>query len=275
MADLDFIQVGDLVKGIRQEGMPSVDDLAGKSLELAYEDGGVTRVAFTGPNDLAWEVLQGPEKGRSGKESYSAFRPRDDIYFVDYVSSMQRATSVSMVLDMGSGSATVVVGAMPSEDEVGKGALQLALEGAEMTFVAVEFKRAAIDRPFTAEEHRHVPTAEMVGKRVKYVYSPTETYEHIYLNEKLYTWQCLAGIEKGLADTDRNHAFKLDDRLYLFVWRERVVPTLGVVVVDWRDMRSYGKLFGYEGSDFGAVANAPIASVATLLNVTEYGLDEA
>ncbi len=110
----------------------------------------------------------------------------------------------------------------------------------------------------------------MVGKRVKYVYGPSETYEHIYLSEKLYTWQCLAGIERGLADTDRSHSFKLADSLYLFVWRERVVPTLGVVVVDWRDMKSVGKLFGYEGSDFGAVTNAPIASVATLLNVTEY-----
>ena len=78
-------------------------------------------------------------------------------------------------------------------------------------------------------------------------------------------------MEKGLADTDRCHSFKLGDRLYLFVWRERVVPTLGVVVVDWREMRSYGKLCGYESSEFGGpVANARIASVATLLNVTEH-----
>jgi hypothetical protein len=270
MADLDFIQVGDLAAGIRQEGLPSVDELIGKSLELAYEDGATTRISFTGPSDLTWEVLRGPEQGSSGREEYSAVCPRDGIYFVDYVSSTQRATSVSMVLDKRSGSATVVVGQMPAEDEVAKGAFQLALEGAELTFVRAEFLRAAIDRPFSSQDHRHEPTAEMVGKRVKYVYSPTEVYEHIYLNEKLYTWQCLAGIEKGLADTDRNHAFKLDDRLYLFVWRERVVPTLGVVVVDWREMRSYGKLFGYASSDFGAVTNAPIASVATLLNVTDY-----
>lgn len=270
MADLEFVPVGDLAKGIRQDGMPSVDALTGTSMELTFESGDETHISFVGPNDLTWEVLRGPHEGASGREAYFAVSPREDMYFVDYVSSAQKATSVSMVLDVGTGSATVVVGTLPAEAEVRKGAFELALEGAELTAVRARFLRAAIDKPFAAQDHGHAPTAEMVGKRVKYVYGPSETYEHIYLSEKLYTWQCLAGIERGLADTDRSHSFKLADSLYLFVWRERVVPTLGVVVVDWRDMKSVGKLFGYEGSDFGAVTNAPIASVATLLNVTEY-----
>jgi len=54
------------------------------------------------------------------------------------------------------------------------------------------------------------------------------------------------------------------------VWREKVIPTLGVVLVDWRSKRSYGRLFGYEGSDFGALSTTPISSRATLLNVTTY-----
>ena len=52
------------------------------------------------------------------------------------------------------------------------------------------------------------------------------------------------------------------------MWREKVVPTLGVVLVDWAAKRSNGKLFGYEGSDFGALSTTPISSHATLLNVT-------
>ena len=105
---------------------------------------------------------------------------------------------------------------------------------------------------------------------MQYVYSQTEAYEHIYLNENLYTWQCLRGSEQGLADTDRCHYRRIADELYLFVWREKVIPTLGVVLVDWAAKRSNGKLFGYEGSDFGALSTTPIASVATLLNVTAY-----
>jgi hypothetical protein len=270
MTDLDFVQVGELAHGIGQEREPWVAALVGTSATLHYEDGSVTRIAFTGEHALAWEGLAGPEAGSSGTEAYAAFSPRDGVCLVDFLSGALPRTSVSLVLDRITGSATVVVGTLPTAEEVEKGAFALARDGEELTAVRVEFLRAAVDRPFVAADHAHGPTGEMVGKRVRYVYGPTEVYEHIYLNEKLYTWQCLAGVEKGLADTDRCHSFKLGDRLYLFVWRERVVPTLGVVVVDWRQMASFGKLCGYESSDFGAVANARIASVATLLNVTEH-----
>ena len=270
MADLDFIQVGDLAKGIKEDNVPSIDDLAGTSLQLSVEDGTSTRLTFSGGHGLSWEMLEGPDKGSSGKESYSAARPREGIYFIDYISSTERATSVSIVLDLTSGDALMVVGMLPTEAEVQKGAYALANEGEDLSFVRAQFLRAAIDRPFKPGDHRQAPTNEMVGKRVKYVYSPTETYEHIYLNDKLYTWQCLSGIEKGLADTDRCHAYKIADQLYLFVWREKIVPTLGVVVVDWREMKSRGKLFGYESSDFGTLTNAPIAASATLLNVTSH-----
>jgi hypothetical protein len=270
MADLEFIQVGDLAKGIREESAPSLDDLRGRSLRLFFEDGSVMHMSFTGARDLSWAVVEGPGKGTSGEETYSASCPREGIYFIDYVSATQRATSVSLVVDFGSGDATMVVGTLPTQAEVQKGAFALANEGADLSFVRAQFLRAAIDRPFKADDHHHAPTNEMAGKRVMYVYSPTETYEHIYLNEKLYTWQCLAGIEKGLADTDRCHSYKLGDALYLFVWREKIVPTLGVVIADWREMKSRGKLFGYESNDFGKLVNAPIASSATLLNVTTH-----
>jgi len=270
MADLDFIQVGDLAKGMRKQGAPSLDDLSGKSVQLFFEDGGVMRMTFGSARDLSWVVAEGPGKASSGREAYSAACPREGIYFVDYVSSSQRATSISLVLDFGTRDATMVVGTLPTKAQVQKGIYLLASEGADLSFVRAQFLRAAIDRPFKAEDHHHAPTDEMVGKRVMYVYSPTETYEHVYLNDKLYTWQCLAGIEKGLADTDRCHSYKLGEALYLFVWREKIVPTLGVAVVDWRAMKSRGKLFGYESSDFGKLTNVPIASSATLLNVTTH-----
>jgi len=267
---LHFIQVGELVKGISEGTLPPQHALTGRSLTLYAEDGSVTRLTFPETGHLAWEVLDGPGAGGRGEEACLVTRPREDVFVVDYVSSTRRATSVTVVLDLGRAAATTVIGTLPTPEETARGAYALATDGEELTLVACGFVRAAVDRPFVAAEHPHLLTDELVGKRVQYVYSHTETYEHIYLNEDLYTWQCLAGIERGLADTDRSHSFKLADSLYLFVWRERVVPTLGVVVVDWRDMKSVGKLFGYEGSDFGAVTNAPIASVATLLNVTEY-----
>jgi hypothetical protein len=270
MDDLRFIQVGELAKGISENVLPAVGALSGRSLQLFFEDGSCTSLTFTSAHDLRWEVVAGSARGTRDEEAYWATCFREAVYFVDYVSRAQRATSVSLVLDLANGEATAVVGTLPAESEVRKSAYRLANEGADLTAVGVKFLRATIDRLFDSEEPHHAPTTELVGKRVKYVYSQTETYEHIYLNEKLYTWQCLTGSEKGLADTDRCHYHKIDDELYLFVWREKIVPTLGVVLLDWRQKKTTGKLFGYESDDFGRLTNTPVGAYATLLNETTY-----
>ena len=267
---LRFIQVGELVKGISEGTLPRDDGLAGRELALSAADGSVTRLAFTGAGSLAWEVTGGAHDGERGEETCLVTRPRDEIVVVDYVASARRATAVTIVLDLARGAATTVTGTLPTAEEAARSAFDLATRGDELTLVATDIAPSFIDGPWAAGEHPHAPTDELVGKRVQYVYSQTEAYEHIYLNENLYTWQCLRGSEQGLADTDRCHYRRIADELYLFVWREKVIPTLGVVLVDWAAKRSNGKLFGYEGSDFGALSTTPIASVATLLNVTAY-----
>jgi hypothetical protein len=265
---LRFIQVGELVKGISEDTLPPDDALIGTSLVLHAEGGAVTRLEFPGAGRLDWEIINGPGTGEHGQEACVVTRPRKEVAVVDYVASKRRATSVTIVLDLARSAATTVVGTLPTAEQTARSAFELATAGAELTLVATEFIAAAIDRPFVAGEHPHAPTDELVGKRVQYVYSQTEAYEHIYLNENLYTWQCLRGSEQGLADTDRCHYRKIGDDLYLFVWREKVIPTLGVVLVDWRLKRSNGKLFGYESSDFDALSTTAIASQAALLNVT-------
>lgn len=265
-----FIQVGELVKGISEDTLPADDALAGRSLSLHAEDGTVTTLSFAEGGRLVWEVIDGSRMGDAGEEACLVTRPRADVVVVDYVASTRRATAATIVLDLRRSAATTVVGTLPTAEQAARGAFDLATEGSELTLVATSIVPAVIDAPFVPGAHPHAPTDELVGKRVQYVYSQTEAYEHIYLNEDLYTWQCLRGVERGLADTDRCHYRKIDEELYLFVWREKVIPTLGVVLVDWRRKQSNGRLFGYEGSDFGALSTTPISSRATLLNVTTY-----
>lgn len=268
---LRFIQVGELVKGISEGTLAADDGLAGHTLGLTAEDGSVTRLCFAAGGALAWEVKGGPHGGDRGEEACLITRPRDEVVVVDYVASSRRATAVTIVLDLAAGAATTVTGTLPTADEAARSAFGLATEGAELTLVSAAIVPSFIDRPWAPGAHPHVPTDELVGKRVQYVYSQTEAYEHIYLNENLYTWQCLRGSEAGLADTDRCHYRRIGEQLYLFVWREKVIPTLGVVLVDWARKRSNGKLFGYEGADFGALSTTPISASATLLNVTTSG----
>ena len=272
MADdpLRFIQVGELVKGISEETLPADDGLTGRTLTLAAEDGTVTRLSFGAAGALTWEVTSGPAAGERGEEKCLITRPRTSIVVVDYVASAQRATGVTIVLDLERGAATTVTGTLPTAEQAARSAFELATEGSELTLVATTIVQSFIDGPRADGAHPHVPTDALVGKRVQYVYSQTEAYEHIYLNENLYTWQCLRGSEAGLADTDRCHYRRIAEELYLFVWREKVVPTLGVVLVDWAARRSNGRIFGYEGSDFEALSTTPISSHATLLNVTTY-----
>jgi hypothetical protein len=264
--DLKFIQVGDLAKGITENVLPDSDELIGESLDLYFEDGRVANFHFNSAHSLTWEIRQAHEKSRRQEAHYRATRPREGIYFVDYIDGSRRAVSVSLVIDRNRQAATMVIGTLPTEAETCKDAFSRVREDLELTAVGAQFLLASIGKPFVPGDHPHQATDELVGKRIKYVYSKTEAYEHIYLTPKLYTWHCLAGVEKGLADTDRCYYYKIAKALYLFVWREKIVPTLGVVMVDLERMKTTGKLFGYQGDDFGVLTNAAIGAHATLLN---------
>ena len=211
---------------------------------------------------------------QGGAADYFAFKPREDVYFVDFVTGDQPPAAVSLVLDLRRGIATSLEARLPASADVGESLVARIARGEELTAVSAEFRSAAVDTPFTVATARHGPTADLIGRRVEYTYSDTERYEHIYLNEHFYTWHCLLGAEKGLADTDRCHYLKLGDDLYFFVWREKIVPTLGAVVVDFRAMRTMGKIFGHaqnggtHAGTAGLVAFPVGARARLLLNVT-------
>jgi hypothetical protein len=94
----------------------------------------------------------------------------------------------------------------------------------------------------------------------------------VYLNRDFYTWHCLSGAEwkegVGLTDTDRCYHRKIGESLYLFVWREKIIPTLGAVVIDLAEMRTSGKIYGYQGKGFEKVTNFPVGARARILNET-------
>ncbi len=86
------------------------------------------------------------------------------------------------------------------------------------------------------------------------VYSAEHAYEHVYLSPLWYTWQCLAGPERGQADTDENTVYTIRPGIHVFAWREKVIPCAAVTIADHRDakaLRSHGVLFGLD--ETGAV----------------------
>ncbi len=266
-----WISVGELAHAFAPDSNSpaATGDLTGTTISLNFEDGQAVDCRFDTATRLTWVAMPEHEVGRETEEAYTAAKVREHIYFVDFVKRLEQTTAISLVIDLRQGIATALAAQLPDITQARRPLLERAAAGDELTAVGATFRSAAIGAPFNTGTPRHEPTLDLVGRRIEYTYSATERYEHVYLNERFYTWHCLEGSEQGLADTDRCHHFKLGDDLYLFVWREKIVPTLGAVVVDLEAMRTAGKIFGYEGGDFSKIVNFAVGAHARVLNVTQ------
>ncbi len=265
----EYISVGELSAGFSENILAPTGTLIGRRVELYYESGKKAAITFTNAESLTWETKG---KGRTEKSvyPYAAIMPRKDIFFVDFVPSDR---SVSIVLDMRKRIATLVTGILPTAEAVMIPLIVRAKKGIPLTSVQALFEHASVDRPFTKRTVRHKRSADLVGERIQWIYSSKDAYEHIYLTENTYTWHCISGSEKGLADTDRCFFYKIGKKFYLFVWIEKIIPTVGVVLEDLDVMRSYGKLFGRKGFDMnGPMTNFAVGSYGKWLNRTEYDL---
>lgn len=246
-----WIPVGALGDAFQPENkcLPPVADLAGKTVVLHFENGWTIEHCFATETVLRWRLQEGDDVTDEGQETYVATLPREGIYLVDFIKRSERATSVTLLLDFQAGVFLAVIGQLPTAEEANLAPLVRIKRQLELTAVTVTFLRGTLDAPYSDAAALPEPTRELVGKRIEYRYSETERYEHIYLNERFYTWLCLEGSEQGLTDTDACHYYRVGPELFLFVWREKLIPTLGIVVVDLRRMKTTGKIFGYDDND--------------------------
>lgn len=265
----EWIPVGALGDAFLPENncLPPVPDLAGCQFKLYFENGWVIEHRFADNARLEWRMLEGDSDSRQGSEDYVATRPRENIYFVDFIKRGERATSVTLVLDLNHRSFIAVIGQLPEAAESLTPFITRIAQGKELTAVDATFLRGSIDCPLDAGRLLPEVTRDLLGKRVEYSYSPFEKYEHVYLNERYYAWRCIAGSEQGLADTDACHYYKIAENLYLFVWREKIVPTLGIVMLDFNALKTTGKIVGYESNDFGKLRNFTVGARARVLSV--------
>lgn len=238
--------------------LPPDAGLDGRTLQLHGEDGRNATVAFGAGGTLVRDGVAATQ--------CSVTRPRPGIWFVDYRTADAPRASTSLVLDLERGSFIEINGELPTRDEANIPMVTRAARGQELTPVKARIVRGTIDRPFAADAALPQPTRELLGKRIEYSYSPHERYEHIYLNDNFYTWRCIDGSERGLTDTDASHYYRIDEDLVLFIWREKIVPTLGIIMIDLRAMKTTGKIMGYEGEEFASVRNFGVGARARVLS---------
>ncbi len=265
----EWMQIGDFMTNFCNE-LEHTDDLEGKNFDIHFDNGWVVRHSFKPGQKMEWQMLQGtdpdPAAPEKDLENYRATCLREGYYLVDFIKSYKPTQSVSLLLDLMQNIATVVLSTMPTREETLKPVFQRALDREALTPMRAHVAHGAIDRPFTEQTPKHQPTEELIGKRILYHYGPKDIYEHIYLNREFYTWNCIQGLEANLCDTDMCLYYKLADELYMFIWLEKVIPTLGLILIDLKRQKTSGKIFGYQGDDFGETCNNPVGAYLTLKN---------
>lgn len=264
-----WIPVGALGAAFQHDNhcLPVVADLAGRTFTLYFENGWVIRHDFHDHQNLTWDMTAPDGEHVIGRDQYRATRIRDQIYFVDFIKSSERATTVSLVLNLAEQVFVAVQGQLPDQTERLLPIPTRIAEGKALTPVSATFLRGSIDQPVTADMPLPAVTSELIGKRIEYRYSPLEVYEHIYLNPMSYTWHCIKGAELGLADTDACYYYRISTDLYLFVWCEKIIPTLGVIMIDLTALKTTGKILGYESSESEALHNFAVGAHARIRSV--------
>ena len=258
-ATTEWISVGALGDSFAPANhcLPPVKDMERRTLRLYYEDGGDTSLSFDG-GTLEWRCGDEAAQGAA----CAVTRRRAGILFIDFQDPRTPTSSISLVLNENAGTFIEIAATLPTCEEAMIPMIERARRGLALTAVRSAVRRGTIDRTFSADAPLPQATDELLGKRVEYLYSQHERYEHVYLNSRFYTWRCIEGSEQGLTDTDACQYYKIDEQLYLFVWLEKIVPTAGVVMVDLHALKTTGKIMGYEDMDFAGVRNFGVGAIA-------------
>ncbi|KGO74553.1 Molybdenum cofactor biosynthesis protein F [Penicillium italicum] len=240
-----------LAVGFHEHLMAESHKFSGDSLTIILADADRTCIThnFSNAQTLEWEVRQTKQ---SGTAQYKAFEVRPGIFFIDFYKP-DYEEQVSLLINLTSG-----------QGIVGISGVHVREDGQKRTWT--KFTDASIEGCKSATPFE--PTAELIGKHILYRYTPRDAYEHVYLNQGTFTWHCLSGTEKGIADTEPCKMLKLDDELYLLFWAEKVMPVESIVIVDLKHMRSTGRFFCWDPKP-ASLVHMSFGSYATVLAETD------
>lgn len=242
--------VSTMLDGFGDQTLPASSALSDTALTIPAPEGSITEYEFKDASSLVWSGPSG-----SGTATYKAIEARPGVFIIDFVRGGGiDAENVTIIFDCNSGAVTSGVSAF------------VTLDGRIRSTTEFTHSNAA------GSTAVHERSSGLVGKRIFYRYSDVESYEHIYLNPGTFTWHCVRGGEAGLADTDRCMTWAVAEDLYIFFWTERVMTVEAVLLVDLREQRSIGRMFGWDDPAAEPVI-LPFNSRLSVLNTTEYPQD--
>ena len=219
-------------------------------LDARYLDGGsdfTLSQKFSG-SAVEWAVLENGTETARGSDSYELFEMQPGLFYIHYLRAAEdHPVAFSAAIDTASGQVTGAIG------ELG---LDPRPEAARQ-----QWFQGQIAGSGATPEDAHTVTDELIGRRVRYAYSGEDVYDHVYLNENIFTWLCVGGTELGVGDTERCTYFKLRDNTYLFSWLEKNLGVEGMVLIDLAAHRTVGIQFALDQYS-GELVNLTMGSYA-------------
>ena len=221
----DFLKanIGETAFDYAANRPPHSYGLSGRTLTIALGTKAVQIRHEFSETEVTWEMLDGPEKGDHGTAAYEAFELAPGIFFVSFLA--RDTESVGMTADLGSGTATVILGKITDGDIVSE-VLGGRIEGAGDARTAL-----------------HHPPFSLGGTRFLNEYADNVAYEHIYLTDVYETWLGVRGPQAGQADTEEYHSFKVADGVYIVYWNEKVLTAQMTFLFNFLDGECVGQVF--------------------------------
>lgn len=242
----------EMADGFEGHKHPTTDFLAGKAVNIRFENGWLIEHRFESATSLTWTILEGEGTGLTSTEIYETIEVRKGIFFVEFLKPVHQE-SVTLIWKYESGDILAAVSSF--YDRAGEKRTQTG------------FASAVVDgKPGGAPIKK---SSSMTGKRVLYRYSKDDWYEHVYFGSETMAWSCVNGAEKGLADVEKCAYYDVADDLYVLFWTETIMPVESVIVVDLKQMRSTGRFFCWDPKP-AKLMHLTFGSKATLLNETKY-----
>jgi hypothetical protein len=251
----DWKNYDDFAAGIATNRLPGSAALVGQTLRLGLPDCTLT-LRPTSAHETGWSE-EGARAG-SGTDWYEAVEIAPQTFFVDLTFASRPAEALTLVLNLATRRVLAVRSRIRSAEEAGP-----------EPRVAQDFLPGTLGPdPQSACGDLPAESRDLIGLRTFQTYSPQHTYEHTYLSAQRYAWQCLVGVQRGHGDVDLASTWRFEDGVYVFTFREFLIPVASVFVFDFRSLRSTGKFLGLQAD--GAVSNAPAGAFITKASMTFY-----
>lgn len=246
----------DFAAGIDTNRLPSTHHWRGKTLNLHFDDEQRLQLFFaTDESDtLRWRWGL-----RQGEAPVNEVRLSSDRYFFSFPLNASIDECMVLVVNTHTQRALMVHCTLLAEAQTQGGSR-----------LSQDFHPGTLAQK---TPHGMVPhlTRELIGYRTLNIYSPNHYYEHFYVNSQRYAWQNLRGEQFGHGDMDYATYYKFEPEMYLFTFREKIIPVCSVFFFDFNRGRCTGIFMGVNAS--GAVEIRPAGALIKKMSFNCYPQD--